>query len=73
MAYKYSIYYAMVSEKEELDHRDRQVVFVFAIFYREHNQLSHLLSPKDSKPNSWHNFSLDVPLIAPVIATAALC
>ena len=67
MAHKYNLYYAMIFEKEELYHTGMQVVL-----YRYHHCLSHLLFFKDSKPNSWYNFSLRVPLIAPAIAKATL-
>ena len=70
MAQKYNLYFALIFEKEELDHRDRQVVFYLQ--FSTDNRLNHLLSFKDSKPNSWYNFSLEVPLIAPVVAKAAL-
>ena len=40
----------------------------------EETQYSHHHLPlRYSKPSSLYNFSLDVPLIAPVIARTALC
>ena len=72
MSHKYNLYYAMIFEMEELNHRGRQVFFVFKTFYRLYNRLNHLLSFKDATPNCWYNFSLGVPVIAPIIAKAAL-
>ena len=40
--------------------------------YEYQSFLIHCLSFKDSKPNSRNNFSLDEPLIAPVIANAEI-
>ena len=42
------------------------------IFKKQHSFLYHLLFSRVSKPSSSYSFSLDVPLIAPVIANAAL-
>ena len=39
---------------------------------RRHSFLHHRLCWRDSKPSSWYIFSLDVPLMAPLIAKAAL-
>ena len=58
----------MIFEKEELDHRDRQAFLYLQFCTDSITIINHLLSFKDSKPNSWYNFSLEVPLIAPVIA-----
>ena len=42
------------------------------ILKKQHSFLYHLLFSRVSKPSSSYSFSLDVPLIAPVIANAAL-
>ena len=74
MAHKYNLYYAMIFENEELDHRSSQVVLYLQ--FCAHNitiiNLNHHLSLEDSKPNSWYNFSLEFPLIAPEIAKPTL-
>ena len=46
--------------------------FRFEISWKRHNLCIHRLSLRYSRPSSLHNFSLDVPLIAPVIARVAL-
>ena len=71
MAHKYNLYYATTFEMEELDHRGRQVV-LYLQFCADNITASAIFYLKDSKPNSWYNFSLEVPLIAPVIAKAEL-
>ena len=38
----------------------------------QHERLNHLLDFSDSKPNSIIFFSLDVPCMAPTMASAAL-
>ena len=38
----------------------------------QHKRLNHLLDFSDYKPNSTKLFSLDLPCIAPVMASAAL-
>ena len=45
--------------------------FIDTISYRQNNLPGHLLSFEDSKPSSWYNFWLDVPLMTPVIAIDA--
>ena len=42
------------------------------ILKKQHSFLYHLLFSRVSKPSSSYSFSLDVPLIAPVIANGAL-
>ena len=42
------------------------------ILKKQHSFLYHLLLPRVFKPSSLYSFSLDAPLIAPVIANAAL-
>ena len=42
------------------------------ILYKQQSFLIRRLSFKDSKPNSWYNFSFNDPFTAPVIAKAAL-
>ena len=42
------------------------------IFYKTHNFLYQHLSFNDSKPSSGQSFSVEVPLMASVIAKAAL-
>ena len=41
---------------------------LFEILKKEHGFLNHRLFSRESKPNSWCNFSFEVPRIAPVIA-----
>ena len=41
------------------------------ILQKQHSFLYHLLFSRLSKPSSSYSFSIDVPLIAPVIANAA--
>ena len=42
------------------------------IFKKQHSFLYHLLFSRVSKPSPLYSFSLDVPLIAPIIANAVL-
>ena len=63
MTHKYNLFFAMIFDKEKLDHRG--TCFVPKI-------LSTNFIFKDSKPKSWYNFSLEIHLIAPAIAKAAL-
>ena len=44
----------------------------FIFLNMQHKLLRHLLNFSDSKPNSIKLFSIDVPCIAPVMASAAL-
>ena len=46
--------------------------FAKIILYKYDICVNHYLSFKDSSPNSWYNFSFEVPLIAPVITNAVL-
>ena len=63
MAHKYNLCYAMIFEKEKLDHRGRQVVLYLQLC-ADNLTASAIIYLKDSIPNSWHKFSSEVPLIA---------
>ena len=51
MAHKNKLYFEMIFENEELDHRDTQVV-LYLQFYTDNITVS-----TDSKSNSLYNFS----------------
>ena len=70
MAHKYNLYFAVILEKEELDHRGRQVVLYlqFCTDGITASTIPFLLKIQNLTPGT---ISLEVPLIAPVIAKAA--
>ena len=72
MAHKYNLYFAMIFEKEELDHRGRQFVSYLQFCTDNITNFNHLLSFEDSKPNSRYNSSSEVPQIETVIAKAEM-
>ena len=72
MAHKYKLYYAMIFEKEKLAHRGRQVVLYlhFCIDNITASAIFYLLKIQNLTIGIIS--FLEVPLIAPVIAKAAL-
>ena len=70
MAHKYNLYFAMIFEKEEFDHKGGQVV-LYLQFCTDNITASTILYLFKIQ-NSMYNFVLEVPLIALVIAKDAL-
>ena len=72
MAHKYNLYYTMIVEKEELDRRGRQIVLYlqFCTDNLSASAIFYLLKIQNLTPGIV--FSLEVSLIAPAIAKAAL-
>ena len=72
MAHKYNLYYTMIVEKEELDRRGRQIVLYlqFCTDNLSTSAIFYLL--KIQNLTLGIIFSLEVSLIAPAIAKAAL-
>ena len=71
MAHKCNRYFAIIFEKEELDHKGRQVVLYlqFGTDKLTSSTIFYLLNIQNLPPGT---ISLEVPLIAPVTAKAAL-
>ena len=48
------------------------LVFDYSKFYKNNSLPNHLFSFIVLNPSPWHSFSLDIPLMVPIIAKAAL-
>ena len=62
----------MIFEKEELDHKGRQIVLYLQFCADNITASAIFYLLKIHWNNSWNNFSLEVPVIAPVIAKTTL-
>ena len=69
MPHKYNLCFAVIFEKEELDCRGRPVI-LYLQFCTDNISLSNIF--ERFKTNSKYNFSVELPLTAPVIAKAVL-